>query len=235
MNTNGHEFRQDEMKTVLIDGWMGNHRRLERMRGNLVATSVSSWMVESPRTHVRGYMETSIWRYDSSGRTSLEILGGQLGEYLRNLDEPFCAVGYSMGGLVLREAMRQAPELPLRRAAFLHTPHQGTWAGYTLNLPAVCQMRPGSSFLRRLNETEWQVPTFNVWCPGDLVVVPGWNARWRKATNEERCDVPGHIWPLVSRRMHERIRAFLEPIRINRVTRAGGQKAVRRGARREQV
>jgi triacylglycerol lipase len=205
------------MKTVLIDGWMGNHRRLERMRGNLVAADVGSWLAESPRTHVRGHTDALIWHYDSSGRTALEILGGQLVDHLRNLAEPFNVVGYSMGGLVLREALRQAPELPLQRAAFLHTPHQGTWAGYTLALPAVCQMRPGSSFLKRLNETDWQVPTFNVWCPGDLIVVPGWNARWIKATYEERCDVPGHIWPLVSRRMHERIRTFIVADDSNRV------------------
>jgi pimeloyl-ACP methyl ester carboxylesterase len=215
------------MKTVLIDGWMGNHRRLERMRGNIVAADVGSSMAESPRTssfaeatedkHVRGSTDALIWHYDSSGRTALEILGGRLGGYLRNLAEPFNVVGYSMGGLVLREAMRQAPDLPLRRAAFLHTPHQGTWAGYTLNLPAVCQMRPGSSFLQRLNEAEWDRPTLNVWCPGDLVVVPGWNARWTKATREERCDVPGHIWPLVSRRMHEKIHDFLAVDCSNRV------------------
>lgn len=197
------------MKVVLIDGWWGNHVRLERMRRNIVATNVSSWAKNHPRTHVRGYIDASIWRYDASGSRELEELGGQLVEHLRSLGEPFHAVGYSMGGLVVREALRQAPDLPLARAVFLHTPHRGTWMGHLLGLPAVRQMRPGSAFLNRLDEAPWNVPTLNVWCPGDLIVVPGWNARWAGATREIRCDVPAHVWPLVSPEMHGKIAEFL--------------------------
>lgn len=181
------------MKTVLIDGWCGNHRRLERMRGNL------------------GRPETvEIWVYDSSGWTALETLGGVLAAHLRSLGSPFHAVGYSMGGLVLREALRQAPELPLRRAAFLHTPHQGTVLARFVDRPAVREMRPGSDFLRGLDQAKWNAPALNVWCPGDLIVVPGWKARWAGATEEVRCDVPGHVWPLVSRPIHHTIQHFFD-------------------------
>jgi pimeloyl-ACP methyl ester carboxylesterase len=180
------------MKTLLMDGWCGNHRRLERLR-----------------RQVAGGPGAEIWPYDSSGRTSLETLGADLAAFLRSGGEPFHALGYSMGGLVLREAMRQAPELPLARAVFLHTPHQGTWAAHLRDLPALREMRPGSAFLRRLAVTPWTRPALNLWCPGDLVVVPGWRARWSAAHQEERCDLPAHAWPLVAPGIHRRIAAFL--------------------------
>jgi len=197
------------MKTILLDGFLGNHSRLERMCRNLVATNVSSWGLDHPRTHVRGHIDASIWRYDTSGGNGLEELGGQLIGHLRSLDKPFHIVAYSMGGLVLREALRQAPDLPLSRAVFLHTPHRGTWMGHLLGLPAVRQMRPGSAFLKRLDEAPWNVPTLNVWCPGDLIVVPGWNARWTRATREICCHIPAHVWPLRSHGLHRSIGNFL--------------------------
>jgi len=182
---------------------------LERMCRNLVAKNVGSRAMGHPRARVRGDIEASIWRYDASGSRGLEELGGQLIGHLRSFDESFHVVAYSMGGLVLREALRQAPDLPLSRAVFLHTPHRGTWMGHLLGLPAVRQRRPGSAFLKRLDEASWKVPTLNVWCPGDLIVVPGSNARWAGATREICCKIPAHVWPLVSPGMHGEIADFL--------------------------
>ncbi|MDX6766189.1 MAG: hypothetical protein SFU85_05320 [Candidatus Methylacidiphilales bacterium] len=183
------------MKTVLLDGFCGNHSRMGRMARTLSDES----------GHV-----CQILRYDSSGRTEIGPLGARLAESLGDLKEPFHAVGYSMGGLVIREALRQSPDLPLRRAVFLHTPHRGTWMGQFLGLPAVRQIRPGSPFLQQLAQATWSTPTLNIWCPGDLIVVPGWQARWEKATVEECCHVPGHVWPLFSKNMHQRIAIFLK-------------------------
>lgn len=181
------------MKTVILDGIWGWHSRWEKLRARLEAATGSC----------------AIWKYDNSGRTPLEQLGGDLCAALRKFDAPFCAVGYSMGGLVIREALRQDPRLPLRRAAFLHTPHAGSLAAHLLPLPAGQDMRPGSAFLRRLDAAAWTVPTLATWCPGDLVVLPGRSARWTGAKHILRSDVPAHAWPLVSGSIHARIAAFL--------------------------
>lgn len=185
------------IKIILIDGWWGNHVRMELLRVRLSSA------------FTQGACQAAIWPYDSSGRHPLEEIGAIFADHLRRFEEPFHIVAYSMGGLVVREALRQAPELPLSRAVFLHTPHRGTWMGHLLGLPAVRQMRPGSAFLKKLEAVSWKVPTLNVWCPGDLIVVPGWNARWAGATREIRCDVPAHTWPLVSRGLHRSIGNFL--------------------------
>jgi hypothetical protein len=176
-------------RTLLLDGWKGSHHRLERLR-----------------RAVGG----SIWPYENSGHTSIVHLAEDLAAHLRTFDCPIQAVAYSMGGLVLREALRQQPDLPLERAVFLHTPHQGTWAAHCLTGAALQEMRPGSAFLHRLNQAPWTFPALNVWCPGDLVVIPGWNARWAKAADEVRYDLPAHIGPIYSHRLHWTIRAFLE-------------------------
>lgn len=179
------------MTTLLLDGWKGSHHRLERLR-RVVGGSIRP--------------------YENSGHTSIVRLAEDLAAHLRTLDGPFQAVAYSMGGLVLREALRQEPDLPLERAVFLHTPHQGTWAAHFLTGAALQEMRPGSAFLRRLNRAPWTFPALNVWCPGDLVVIPGGHARWAGATEEFRYDLPAHVGPIYDARLHRRIRQYLQPL-----------------------
>lgn len=114
-----------------------------------------------------------------------------------------------MGGLVIREAARLVSSKCIGRVAFLNTPHSGSLLARFLPLRAMKEMVPGSAFLRRLDEAPWSFPTFVVWCPLDLVVVPGHSARWIKAQRIVRCDVPAHIWPVFSRRLHREIADFL--------------------------
>ena len=125
------------------------------------------------------------------------------------MNRPFNVVGYSMGSLVIREAMRKSPGLPLRRAAFLHSPHSGSLISWLLPLPACLEMHPDSAFLRRLNAAPWQVPTLVTWCPWDLMVLPGNSARWSKATVTLCCYMPAHAWPVVSPGIHKAVAAFL--------------------------
>jgi hypothetical protein len=41
------------------------------------------------------------------------------------------------------------------------------------------------------------------------MVVPGSSARWKEASTLLRLDVPIHIWPVVSAKIHQSIAAFL--------------------------
>lgn len=185
---------QEAAETVIIDGFWGWHTRWESLR----------------RRVEKNVGPCRIWRYDNSGRVSIEKLAAQLVSDLHELKVPFHAVGYSMGGLVVREAMRQDPSLRLQKAVMLNSPHRGSLvANFVPMLPACREMRPSSEFIRRLEAAPWQYPTLVTWCPGDLMVLPGHSARWSQATVTVRCDVPAHEWPVISGGIHRSVITFL--------------------------
>jgi len=182
------------MTTFILDGIWGWHARWEPLRRRLEEHAGSS---------------ARIWHYDNSGRVSLETLGATLARELSELQAPFHLVGYSMGGIVVREALRQMPGLPLQKAALLHSPHSGTLTGHLLPLPACREMRPGSAFLRRLAESPWDYPTLVSWTPGDLMILPGRSACWSRASQMFESKVPAHAWPVMSREIHQKVADFL--------------------------
>ena len=135
--------------TLILDGIWGSHSRWERLRSR-IATELGP---------------CRIWRYDNSGRASIESLGKLLAAELKRLNSPVNLVGYSMGGLVVREALRQTPELKVHRVALLNSPNYGSAAACLLPLSACREMRPGSAFLKQLNAAPWTYPTLATWCP----------------------------------------------------------------------
>jgi len=183
--------------TFILDGIWGGHARWEHLR----------------RSIEKSVGPCRIWRYDNSGRTSLEAGAASLREALTETDGPLGLVGYSMGGLVVRECLRNAPELPVRRTVFLHCPHRGSLSAHAFDLPACREMRPGSDFLARLDQAEWNIPTLATWCALDAVVVPGQSARWKHATKTIQSHVPAHAWPVISPSIHKEVVRFLQPAR----------------------
>ena len=182
------------VQTFILDGIWGIHVRWEGLRSR-IDTEIGP---------------CRIWRYNNSGLVSLETLGAELAAELARAKGPVNLIGYSMGGLVVREALRQAPELDTRNVVLLHSPHRGSLNGHLLPMLAACRdMRPGSPFLRRLEEAPWNVPTLVTWCPWDLMVFPGDSACWPRATSRLRCDFPAHNWPVFSRSVHQAVIAFL--------------------------
>jgi hypothetical protein len=119
-----------------------------------------------------------------------------------------------MGGLVVRAAHQIDPSLPIERAVFLNSPHQGSWWCHFAKpfkiFHALRQMVPGSEFLSKLAAMEWTIPTLNVWCPFDLAVFPGHLAKWSAAQTTIRSAAPLHPWPVYSRSIHRRIIDFLD-------------------------
>ncbi|MCX6968679.1 MAG: alpha/beta fold hydrolase [Verrucomicrobia bacterium] len=182
------------MTTFILDGIWGGHSRWERLRSRIE----------------KSIGPCRIWRYDNSGHTSLEALGAGLREELHAAGGPLNVVGYSMGGLVIREALRMPHELPVRRAVFLHSPHRGSLFAHAYDLPACREMRPGSAFLTRLNEGPWNIPTLATWCALDAVVVPGQSACWKAATTTIQSPVPAHAWPVISPAIHKAVVGFLQ-------------------------
>ena len=183
-----------DMTTYILDGIWGGHSRWEPLR----------------RRIEKSIGPCRIWRYDNSGQTSLEAAGAELREELRGTKSAINLVGYSMGGLVIRESLREAHTLPIRRAVFLHCPHRGSLAAHAFALPACHEMRPGSRFLSRLDEAHWNIPTLATWCALDGVVVPGKSARWKHATTTIQSPVPAHAWPVISPGIHKAVIRFLQ-------------------------
>ena len=182
------------MTTYILDGIWGSHSRWEVLR----------------RRIEKSIGPCRIWRYDNSGRMSLEAAGAGLRDELQRTNGALNVVGYSMGGLVVRECLRKALELPVRRAVFLHCPHSGSLVAHAFGLPACREMRPGSSFLSRLEESPWKIPTLATWCALDAVVVPGQSARWKHATTTVQSHVPAHAWPVISPSIHGAVVRFLQ-------------------------
>lgn len=180
-------------KTWILDGFMGNGYRFERLRDRI-------------RQEVG---PAEVWHYQTSGLTPLDELARFFANVISWESGPVNVVGYSMGGLVSRLAIETCPAR-VHRVVMLHVPHQGTRMAHFLPLPAVRQMRPGSRTIKRLARQEWAIPTLNVWCPGDAIVVPGTRSRWKNAESQEVCYVPAHIWPIYSKRWHSRICEFLK-------------------------
>ena len=182
------------MTTYILDGIWGGHSRWERLRSAIEKT----------------IGPCRIWRYDNSGRTSLETAGAELRKELHGTSGTLNVVGYSMGGLVIRESLRAAHALPVRHAVFLHCPHRGSLAAHAFSLPACREMRPGSAFLSRLNQAHWNIPTLATWCALDGVVVPGLSARWTRASAVLQSHVPAHAWPVISPGIHKAVIRFLQ-------------------------
>lgn len=114
----------------------------------------------------------------NNGRAPLEELSAQLASYVdaHVRARLFDLVGYSMGGLVTRHYLQHGNEQNrVLRFITLSTPHHGTVTAYLRRGPGSRQMRPGSDFLKALNQ-DTPVPgkaqAISFWTPTDLIIVP---------------------------------------------------------------
>ncbi len=124
------------------------------------------------------------------GGARLEALAEQLAEHIEQqvpADRPVHLLGFSMGAIVSRYYLQRLGGIQ-RSAQFLSVcaPHRGTQWSWLGPLPGVRQMRPGSPFLRQLNEdldTLAQRPITCYWTPLDLVIVPAISSTLAAARN----------------------------------------------------
>jgi hypothetical protein len=179
------------MRTVLLDGLWGAPWRMRGMQRNLQSRNLGP---------------AEIFAYNSSGTIPLETLADELAAFLG--DTPVRIVAHSMGGIITRLARQRHPGLCIVQAALLCVPHHGSALAGIMPFTGVRQLAPDSGVLRTLATQEWNLPTMTIWCPGDLLVVPGSSARWEKADLEVCCPIPLHNWPVVSSHYHHRIADF---------------------------
>lgn len=99
----------------------------------------------------------------------------------------FAMVGFSMGGLVSRYYLQNLGGAE-RCESFMtiSSPHHGTKAAYAYFGKGAQQMRPGSSFLKNLKDTEdrlGEIPVISYRTPMDLMILPTDSSVWERAEN----------------------------------------------------
>ena len=189
--------RPEPFPVLLIPGWSDRPRHLEPLRKRFVR---AGWAEDgavsvgfrdrfgSNRAHAREIAAVITETLDRTGRERVDV------------------VAHSMGGIAVR-ALLSGPEVnPVRRVAFLATPHRGTLSAYFAWGEGADEARPGSAFLRELRE-EVDVPALALRVPFDTRVIPGGSAKLRGARN--RRVFSGHRSILWHAGAFEIVRRFL--------------------------
>jgi triacylglycerol lipase len=182
---------------LLVHGYMCNRgfwwwiRRRLRARGFAVATVT---------------LETSF--------SDIEILADRLIERIAALiaetgADRVLLVTHSMGGLVVRAALRKAGWERIGCFTTLGGPHHGTVTARLGLGRNARQMEPGNAWLAELNRVEvTEVPTHTIWSTGDEIVVP--QATSRLAGARETVIAPtGHVAMAFSPRILDLVAADL--------------------------
>lgn len=139
----------------------------------------------------------------NNGDATLEELAEQVADYIKTnftLNQTLDLVGFSMGGIVSRYYIQRLGGVKrIQRFITISSPHNGTWIAYGSQRPGAKQMRPGSQFLRDLNqdiEILRQVDYTSIWTPLDLMIVPASSSKIPLG-KEIVIPVALHAWMLI--------------------------------------
>ena len=169
------------MNVVLVHGFLDNARLMRRLAEPLGRAGHTCF---APSLK------------PSDGRTGLEALSLQLGEYILGTvppAEPFAVVGFSMGAIVARHYLQRGGDQGRARLfASVGGPHHGTYSAYLYPGRGTRELRFGSAFMRELEEglpalkrlrvvsyaSPYDAmirPVSTAWVGvGDTVVIPAW-------------------------------------------------------------
>lgn len=119
----------------------------------------------------------------NNGDAPLESLAEQVASFINSAlgsQQPFDLLGFSMGGLIARYYVQQLGGLArVQRFVTVSAPHQGTLLGALSHRYGIRQMRPGSPFLKALNQDIQQLKSIqfsSLWTPFDLLILPPWSS-----------------------------------------------------------
>lgn len=162
------------------------------------------WNTASIFSILKAHLEAQGWSVyalsmtPNNGDARLEALAEQVARFVDECvgsEQPIDLVGFSMGGLVSRYYVQRLGGLGrVQRLVTVSAPHQGTALGLFSNRPGVRQMRPGSPFLKSLNQDLRQLEKLrfiSLWTPFDLLILPPWSSQLRVG-QERRLSVPSH-------------------------------------------
>jgi triacylglycerol lipase len=126
----------------------------------------------------------------NDARTGLEKLASDLKSDINQefgTEDKFAVVAFSMGGLVSRYYLQELGGAE-RCETFItvSSPHHGTNLAHLYPGKGARQMRPGSSFLKNLEDTEnrlGKIPVVSYRTPMDLIILPTESSVWSRAEN----------------------------------------------------
>lgn len=188
---------------VLVPGWLDTGRDLAALRIRLLASGwdadrVATVTFEDPvgsnRDHAEELADTVDRLIARTGASEVDI------------------VAHSMGGLATRWYLRTSPEAPVRRVAFLGSPHRGTHAALLAWGGGRAEMMRDSPFLDTLNTDQpapLQVEAITVRTPVDTHILPGVSATLPGVRDFEVC-CPTHAGLLHDDEVFDIVRRFLE-------------------------
>lgn len=192
-----------EVPVLLVPGWLDTARDLAAMRirllgagwpGELVATLTFDEPTGSNRIHAVELAEAVDTLLARSGAEEVDI------------------VAHSMGGLATRWYLRTHPDAPVRRVAFLGSPHRGTLAAHLAWGEGRQEMMPDSPFLDTLNAeapAPLGVEAVTVRTAVDTHIVPGESATLPGVVDHELC-CPTHPGLIRDDDVFEIVLEFLE-------------------------
>jgi triacylglycerol lipase len=168
-----------DVPVLLVPGWLDTARDLAALRIRLLAAGWS-------------HVETLTFR-DPAGSNrdhALEI-DSMVAQMVRQTEvTEIDIVAHSMGGLATRWYLMTRDPVPIRRVAFLGSPHRGTLAAHLAWGAGGDEMTPGSAFLDTLNSAP-PVPegleAITIRTPIDTRVVPGESATLPGVTDHSVC------------------------------------------------
>ena len=184
-----------------------------------IADSAASMRLLRARLARDGRETLAINLKPGDGRISLESSSLQLRDYVRthfSARERIDLVGFSMGGLVCRYYIQMLEgSSRVDRLVTISTPNHGTLLAF-LNRRIACQeMRPGSDFLRKLND-DWstlrEVEVTSFWTPLDLVIIPAESSRLPIGINKPMPVLAHPLMILQRRPIEEVANALSQPL-----------------------
>ncbi|MEO0968636.1 MAG: alpha/beta fold hydrolase [Cyanobacteria bacterium J06639_18] len=142
----------------------------------------------------------------NNGDAALEELAQQLANHIKtnfNSDRALDLVGFSMGGIVSRYYVQRLGGIKrVQKFITISSPHYGTRVAYLSQRRGAKQMRPGSAFLKDLNQDMSilkQVDYTSIWTPLDMMIVPA-NSSKMPVGKEIIIPVLLHAWMLIDSR-----------------------------------
>lgn len=155
----------------------------------------------------------------NNGSFGLDKLAMQVADYVAKTfdpEQPLDVIGFSMGGIVSRYYIQRLGGIDrVQRFISISAPNQGTLMGHLSRHLGCMQMRPGSEFLKDLNQDAAMLGQLNftvIWTPFDLMIVPASSSQM-PVGKEVIVPVRLHSWMLADGRIHKAVvEALSEPI-----------------------
>lgn len=186
---------------LLVPGWFDTARDLAALRIRLVGSGwpdVVTVTFDDPtgsnRDHAMELEAAVAALVEETGAESIDI------------------VAHSMGGLAARWYLLNHPDAPVRRVAFIASPHRGTLSAHFAWGGGRAEMMPDSPFLDTLNSlapTPDGVEVITIRAAVDMHVVPGESATLEGVTDHRLC-CPTHAGLLRHEEVFDIVRLFLE-------------------------